>query len=321
MKKIIALIILISITGIVLFILYLPQNLDRNEILYRSLVTYENIIYKTIDDEELALDILMPTKDIYETVPVLIYIHGGNFVGGDKSDLTLDIRVDLVPEILDAGYAIIAVNYRLLNEDRHFPTCIVDVKDSIRFIHSISDTYNFDESNFGIWGNSAGAYLALTAAYSPSGNYYGEYGLRIYSAEVNYVIDMYGPTEISSMQDIQTMTTEELIATQEQLDIMFGGIYDIYDLTAADYITMAIHDPLSYISNDTIPTFIIHGMIDDVINIEQSRLLEAKLDEYDIEYEFYEILGGEHGLANVSLSEEEVIIGYILDFIDSHYVD
>jgi len=321
MKKIIAVIILLSITGIVLFIVFLPKNLDRNEILYRSLVTYEDIVYKTIDNESLELDILMPTKSVFETIPVIIYIHGGDFVGGDKADLTLDIREDLVPEILDAGYAIIAVNYRLLNEDRHFPTCIVDVKDSIRFIHSVSDTYNFDESNFGIWGNSSGAYLALTAAYSPSGNYYGEYGLRSYSAEVNYVIDMYGPNQIVSMEEINTMTTPKLLETQDKLDILFGGVYDIYDLNAADYITMAVHNPNSYVSNDTVPTLIIHGKLDDVIDIKQSLLLEAKLDEYDIEYEFYEILGGEHGLANVSLSEEQVIIGYVLDFMESHYVD
>lgn len=320
MKKIIAAIILISITGIVLFIVMLPKNLDRNEILYRSLVTYENVIYKTIDDESLTIDILMPTKDVYEEVPVIIYIHGGNFTGGDKSDLTKDIREDLVPEILDAGYAIVAVNYRLLNENRHFPTCIVDVKDAIRYVHSVSQTYGFDELNFGLMGNSAGAYIALTSAYSPSGNYYGDYDLRSFSAEANYVIDLYGPTQISTMQDIQTMNTEELIETQTQLDIMFGALYDIYDLSPADYVTMSVHDPISYVSNDTVPTFIIHGVIDEEVNIEQSRLLMAKLDEYDIEYEPYEILGGDHGLANVSDTAKEVIIENILNFIDDHYI-
>ncbi len=320
MKKIIAAIILISITGIVLFIVMLPKNLDRNEILYRSLVTYENVIYKTIEDESLTIDILMPTKDVYETIPVMIYIHGGNFTGGDKSDLTKDIREDLVPEILDAGYAIVAVNYRLLNDNRHFPTCIVDVKDAIRYVHSVSDTYNFDETNFSLLGNSSGAYIALTSAYSPSGNYYGDYDLRSFSAEVNYVIDLYGPTQISTMQDIQTMNTEELIETQTQLDIMFGALYDVYDLSEADYITMSVHDPISYVSNDTVPTLIIHGVIDEEVDINQSRILEEKLIEYEIDYILDEVLGGEHGLINVSAAAEEQIILEILDFMDEYYV-
>jgi len=320
MKKIIAVIILLSITGIVLFIVFLPKNLDRNEILYRSLVTYENVVYKTIDEESLTIDILMPTRNVYDTVPVVIYIHGGNFTGGDKSDLTKDIREDMVPEILDAGYAIVTVNYRLLNENRHFPTCIVDVKDAIRYIYFVSETYNFDETNLGLWGNSAGAYIALTAAYSPSGNYYGDYELRSESTDVNYVIDFYGPTEISTMKDIQTMNTDELIETQTLLDTLFGGIYDVYDLSPADYTTMSVHDPLSYVSNDTVPTFIIHGVIDDQVNINQSRILMTKLDEYDIDYEPYEILGGEHGLINVSPATKEVIITNVLNFIKDNYV-
>lgn len=286
---------------------------------YKSLVTYEDIVYKTIDDESLTVDILMPTIDVYETVPVIIYIHGGNFTGGDKSDLTKDIREDLVSEILDAGYAIVTVNYRLLNEDRHFPTCIVDVKDAIRYVHSVSETYNFDESNFGLMGNNSGAYIALTSAYSPSGNYYGDYALRSYSAEVNYVIDMYGTTQISTMQDIQTMTINELNEFQTQLDIMFGSIYDVYDLSSADYTTISVHDPISYVSNDTIPTFIIHGLMDDEVNIQQSRLLAAQLDDYDVQYEMYEIAGGGIGLDDVSEAVKEAIIQNILGFMNDQY--
>ncbi len=320
MKKIIAIIVVLAAAGIVAFILYLPKSRDRNEIFYRSLVTYENVVYKTVNSENLTLDILMPTVDVYDSVPVVIYIHGGSFTSGDKLDLAKDTREDTVPKILAAGFAIISVNYRLLNDENNFPSCVIDVKDSIRYIDSVVSTYNFDPENIGIMGSGSGAYLALTAAYSPSGLYLGEYDLRSFSADVNYVIDLFGPTKLSETKATESMSSTELVEAQNQLDVLYGdGVFDIYNLTATDYEAMSTYDPMSYVSHDTVPTLIIHGTADTTVNLSQSILLETKLLEYSISYEFYQILGGEQGLANISESQITQVSSYILDYLLNHY--
>ena len=321
MRKIFIAIAVLSALGIALFFYFLPQNRERNDIYYRSIVTYENIEYKSVGGVALTLDLIIPENSEYDSYPLIIYVHGGYFTDGDKSDLTLDNKRETVNLLLANGYAIASVEYRLLDVDTHFPSSIIDVKDSIRFLYSVAETYNLDTNNFGLWGNSAGAYLALTAAYSADGLYLGEYTLREYSSSVNYVVDFYGPSELGSVYDVNEMTTLELADKQKLLDYLYGkDQYDIYNLTDNDYEAMKIYDPLSYVSVDTIPTLIIHGTLDETVDISQSDLLEAKLIEYDIEYEYHKILSGNHGLTNIDESEQIQINNYFLDFLDEFYV-
>jgi len=321
MKKIIITIIALSTIIIVFFIFYIPRQIDRNMILYRSLTTYDDIVYKNIDDNDLTLDICMPTKNVYELVPMIFYVHGGSFTSGDKTEMTLDIGEDVAIRMLEEGYAIISVNYRLLDEDTHMPANIVDIKDAIRYINSIAGDYGLDPDNIGIWGTSTGAYLALTVAYSPSGLFLGAYNLRNYPAEVNYVIDFYGPTEISESLELEAMSVDELEETQIWIDALYGPGMDLYNLTADDYEIMSDYDPVSFISSDTVPTIIVHGWDDDVVDLHQSELLEARLLTYSIDYQFYKILAGTHGLVGISDSEVTNICNHVIDFLDSVYVN
>jgi acetyl esterase/lipase len=320
MKKIFITIGVLSIISIALFFYFLPKSQERNDIYYRSLLTYEDIEYKSVNNQSLTLDIIMPSNEIYDETPVIIYVHGGSFVEGEKSDLTLDIRRDIVEEILAAGYALVSIEYRLVSSEVHFPSPIIDVKDAIRFLHYKASTYNFDIDNMGIWGTGAGAYLALTAGYSADGLFLGEFTLREYSSSLDFVIDFHGPTEIGSLYDIANMNTQELVDAQLMLNYIYGkDIYDIYNLTEADYTSMNFFDPISYVSVDTIPTLIIHGAQDEEVNISQSELLETKLIEYSIEYDFRTILGGNQGLTNIPDSEIQSVITYLITFIEDHY--
>lgn len=320
-RKIFIIIFSLAAIIIALFIWFMSTGVDRNLTFYKTLVTYEDVVYKNADGQNLTLDILMPTEFIYDQVPVLFYVHDGSFIGGDKSDLTRGIGRELAPAILDAGYAIISLNYRLLNEVTHFPDNIRDVKDAIRYITSVApaEEYNFDVDNFGLWGSGAGAYLALTAAYSPSALFLGDYELRQYSADVNYVIDFYGVTQISSVYDITTMTALELSEHQTLLNYLYGVGMDIYNLTDDDYETMASFDPLSFVSVDTLPTLIIHGMADEVVSIEQSILLRDRLNQYGIDYEYHQILGGNYRLEDIADTEKTNITQKVIQYLEAQY--
>ena len=321
MKKLYIIIGALSIIGIALFFYFLPKSRERNDIYYHTIVTHEDVVYKSAKGDELTFDIIMPTTEVYSEIPVIIYIHGGSFTEGSKSDLTMDNRRDIVEDILDAGYAIISVEYRLLNGDNNFPDNLIDVKDSLRYLFSVSGDYNFDTDNFGIWGTGSGGYLALTAGYSASGTELGDSTLTEYLYDVKYVIDFFGVTEIGSLYDIETMDNKELADTQDNLDELYGtGVYDIYNLSETDYASINLYSPITYVSVDTIPTLIIHGTADEIVDLSQSDLLETKLDDYGIEYEYHKILGGNHDLDNIVGSEIDSIKSYVLDFIESYYV-
>jgi len=321
LRKVIILIISVCALVVGLFIWYMSSGINRNEVYYKTLVTYEDVVYKTAEDRDLTLDILMPARFEHDSIPVVFYVHGGNFSDGDKIDLTDGVRRYVVSDILDEGYAIISINYRYLDEDSHFPDNIIDVKDAIRYITSVADDYNFDVNNYGLWGSGTGAYIALTAGYTPSGLFYGDYNLREYDCEVNYVIDMSGVTNISTVRNIVVMDTEELAAAQAELDTLYGVGMDIYNLSEEDYEEMAQFDPLSFISNDTVPTYIIHGLNDDLVSINQSNLLEQRLFDHNIPYTYYEVLGGDNDLSDLAESERDNIAAQIVYFIKTYYAD
>ncbi len=183
----------------------------------------------------------------------------------------------------------------------------------------MAEEYNFDTNNFGLWGNGTGAYLALTAAYSPSGLFYGDYDLREFECEVNYIIDMAGVTNISTARDITVMNTEELALAQAELDTFYGLGMDIYNLSDDDYEEMSLYDPLSYVSNDTVPTYIMHGLNDDLVDINQSVILAQRLSEFDIIHAYYEILGGDSDFNDLADTEIELVSNRIVYFIKTYY--
>lgn len=317
MKKIIFAIILISTIGIVFFILYVPKNVDRNTIVYNNLVTYKDVVYKTVDTDVLTLDILMPTTTVYEKAPMIFYVHDTDLTNGDKSWLTKDIGENVTNRLLDEGYAIISLNYRMLDDATHLPANIVDIKDAIRYIRKSIDDYNLDAYNVGIWGSGMGAYLALTAAYSPSGMFLGANDLKAYSADVDYAIDFYGFTRMELRWDLTSMTSSELDALQNDFNIWYGQDFSVYSI---DYETMRTYDPYAYVSNDTIPTIIVHGLTDQVVPIEQSNTLDTKLTTYGIDHQIYRVLGGDNGLGNIVDTEKTNICDAVAAFVKALYV-
>jgi carboxylesterase type B len=96
--------------------------------------------------------------------PLVIYIHGGGFVGGDKSKYYQS--TDL-PRFLDSGISVAIINYRFMNEAPY--GILASMNDSKRFLQFIryhSKKYNIDKTKIACTGGSAGAGTALWLAFS-----------------------------------------------------------------------------------------------------------------------------------------------------------
>lgn len=101
-----------------------------------------------------VLDIYRPEAKAPEGMPVVIWIHGGGWQGGDKSD------VGVKPQILtDRGFVVVAMNYRLLPQVR-IDELIGDVAAAVGWVYRHIAEYGGDPSRIIIGGHSAGAQLA-----------------------------------------------------------------------------------------------------------------------------------------------------------------
>ena len=104
--------------------------------------------------EAQKLDLYLPTTGD-GPFPVVMMVHGGGFMFGDKADGAGLTGVD---QLLEAGYAVASINYRLSGEAT-WPAQIYDAKAAVRFLRANAAQYNLDPERFGAWGASAGGNL------------------------------------------------------------------------------------------------------------------------------------------------------------------
>ena len=121
---------------------------------------FENVTYANKSPIQ-HLDIYMP-KDVVKP-PLLIWSHGGGFIMGDDDFMKFDESAKLLELLTKSGIAVASVNYRL-SQEALFPAAGVDVKSAIRFLRANASKYGYDPNKFATGGDSAGSYLALSAA-------------------------------------------------------------------------------------------------------------------------------------------------------------
>ena len=151
----------------------------RDELPGVSVSVTRDIVYSTAQDgvaNELALDVYQPTPDTVTRRPLVVFVHGGGFRGGDKER---DKVVTLARDYARRGYVTASINYRLLNtDDGTGPPCSGsdcpqavaavaaqhDAQAAIRFLRKNASSYGIDSERVGIAGTSAGAGTALLVA-------------------------------------------------------------------------------------------------------------------------------------------------------------
>ncbi len=118
--------------------------------------THSNISYGPHDAN--VLDLWLAESN--GPTPVVLFIHGGGFRGGDKSQLR---RNDL-ESYLDAGYSVASLNYRL-TDVAPAPAAYLDCGRAIQFLRRHARKWNLDPKLFASTGNSAGAGTSLWLAF------------------------------------------------------------------------------------------------------------------------------------------------------------
>ncbi|MDF1612835.1 carboxylesterase family protein [Stygiobacter electus] len=119
--------------------------------------------------QELLLDFYQPVGDALSFRPLLIWIHGGAFVGGKRSDLKAQVMGN---EFAKRGYVVASIDYRLGVADSSNIAFIEamlratqDSKAAIRFFRRYASLYGVDTTHIFVAGSSAGGITALLTAY------------------------------------------------------------------------------------------------------------------------------------------------------------
>lgn len=167
MLTIIILVLLVIIVLITLFIVFTPYpssflvkklfeggvavKPSNYEAIQRQTLQHENLVYESSFSEN-RLDVISP-KDRNEPLPVILWVHGGAFVAGDKSDIT-----EYAVQLAANGYHVVNMNYALAPSKR-YPSPLLQMNDAYAWILKNDKTYNFDTSTILFAGDSAGAQI------------------------------------------------------------------------------------------------------------------------------------------------------------------
>ena len=144
------------------------------------------------DSPSQILDIYLP-ENKPGPFPLIVSIHGGAFMMGDRT-----WELESVTDLLDAGFAVASVDYRLSSE-APFPAAINDVKQATAFLRKNAADWNLDPTFIAAWGRSAGGYLAaMLGVTSGQTTEFDEPGD---DSSVSAVIDWYGPSDFLVMDD------------------------------------------------------------------------------------------------------------------------
>ncbi|WP_426477368.1 alpha/beta hydrolase fold domain-containing protein [Chryseobacterium sp. CBSDS_008] len=283
----------------------------------------EDIVYKANrKGKPLVLDLYTPKDITVEKLPVLIYVHGGGWIEGDKIVSADNYLETTIVKLLAKQYAVISINYTLLSDSIHFPLPLEDTKDAVRWVRKNAVKYHFDTDNIGLFGASAGAHLSLLAAYTPDSSYVGSPELSSYSAKVNYVIDHYGPADLNKLFHTRLGTipvsmiglmSKKIVGLQENLVKGISG-YDIRKDQDRSIEYLKTLSPVYFVSGG-VPTLIMQGNKDKVVPLSQSKKLHRKLNRANIQNSLIIVDGGVHGFGTTDKAYLDQLTNQMVDFV------
>ncbi|HET6313125.1 MAG TPA: alpha/beta hydrolase [Chloroflexia bacterium] len=237
-----------------------------------------NVTYCNVGGEALKMDLFLP-KPGGGPAPVVVYVHGGSWVGGDKFEVGLAGN-----ELARKGYVVASINYRL-GPKHKWPAQIQDAKCAVRYLRASAGQYNLDPNRIAAWGSSAGGHLAAllgltdpSAGFDNSGQYLNQ------SSRVQAVVDMFGPTDLNAYDpDKYSRGVGQAV---------FGVTRDQPE--SRELLRRA--SPVTYAgSSPGVPFLILHGDKDSLVPLSQSQALYDRLKAAGTDAELVVVRNGEHG--------------------------
>ena len=259
--------------------------------------------YKIVENRPLQFDVYLPAGE--GPFPVAVYAHGGAFVRGDRSMVTL--FHPLLNHFLAKGIAVVSIDYRLFEDGVYFPDNIIDVSDALCYIKRHETLLQLDTERLLVWGDSAGAALVLATALDRTKQFVGELGEDI--PAIKGVIALYPPTNFLLFKFIQTWIAH--------LKFYEGSREEWREL-------MVKCSPVSHLHMDAPPILLLHGKKDPIVPFGQALHFVEHASDVGANVQLISFPNGTHSLASFLQSDnpikEEQLLARVDRFIDEAFV-
>jgi len=221
-----------------------------------------DVVIRKDENYTLYMDFYTDENDDNKKKPCVMWIHGGAWC---VKELTRKYIPQEFKKWVDAGYMVASCEYRL-SQEAIWPAQIEDCRYSFKYLQDNADELGIDKDNIFIWGESAGGHL--TAFLANDGE---AAGACIWYPPVYF-------------KDIPAGTVEA-----EWIELLVGS---------PDYNSEENRQkisPLFTVNRNTCPCLIMHGDVDELVNISQSEMLVELMEKNDVDVTFVTVPEQGHG--------------------------
>ncbi len=232
-----------------------------------------DVVYKKINGWEGKLDLYLPPKTDKPSA-IVINIHGGGWNHGVKESQTG------FSTFFRAGFAVANMEYRLTGQATA-PAAVEDTRCALIYIIKNAKALNIDVKKIVIMGGSAGGHLALMGGLLANDHRFDNNCPGVENIQVAAIIDKYGIADVWDWgygPNIKSKSAKNWLGTK-----------------AGDKDFAASVSPITYVTKNSPPTFIVHGDADPTVPYQQSDELHKKFLEAGVITEYIKVPGGLHG--------------------------
>jgi acetyl esterase/lipase len=208
-----------------------------------------DIVFANPDRVALTINLYRPVQ--IGKYPAIVTIYGGAWQRGNP-----DYNEEFSRYMAERGYCVIAIDYRHAPKYR-FPAQIEDVETALSYIKTHANDWEIDRDRIALMGRSAGAHLAMLAAYNSSVlpvralvNYYGP----------NNLIAGYNDPPFPDPINVRAVLRDFLGGTPEELDELYRQA-----------------SPINYIQSNLPPSLLVYAGRDRIVKAKFGRSLHERL--------------------------------------------
>ena len=292
-------------------------------------IRVKTFTYKKVGNLEIKADVHRADDDVVR--PVVVWIHGGALILGHRAGVSGRVK----KMMLDAGYAIVSIDYRLAPETK-LPAIIEDLEDAFTWLHRQGPKLlHVDTSRVAVMGGSAGGYMTLTAGFRAKPR---PTVLVAFWGYGDLVGDWYSKPSPHPCHHRIKVTEEEArrqvsgppIADSRDRKGNGGAFYQFCrqrgiwpkEVSGWDPHTEAKKfvpfEPVRNVTKDYPPTLLIHGTSDTDVPYEQSTMMAEQLKQHGVQHRLITIPNGEHGLRGGDPKLIDAAYQSVLPFVDRH---
>lgn len=230
---------------------------------WRSIRRIRNIDYWGDGDGRHRLDILERRSGRPDGGPVLIYIHGGAWVVGDKRQQ----GVPMMHELIERGWVCVAINYRL-SPRATWPEHVIDCKRAVAWVKEHIAEYGGDPGFVAVSGGSAGGQLSSLVALTPNRAEW-QPGFEEADTSVDACVPFYGVYDMTGSPEGSGAFGPGLLELLERrvMKVGYPGHHELFEQAS----------PTTRIGPGAPPMLVFHGVNDTLVPVGVARAFAARL--------------------------------------------